>query len=92
MYSSTKVIYNLESEAFKNILTEDLFKEIEKLPQIQKKRLILYYFYDMNLSVIAKIESCTFRAVKFSIDIALKKLYENLKNKKSINFDYKKVN
>ena len=32
VYSSTKVIYNLESEAFKNILTEDLFKEIEKLP------------------------------------------------------------
>ena len=46
------------------------------LPEVQKRRIKKYYFDDMTLEEIAKSESCTFRAIKFSIDIGLNKLKE----------------
>lgn len=91
IYNKTSSSYNLESTAISNIFYSDLFSEISNLPEMQKRRIILYYFYDMKLSEIAELESCTFRAIKFSIDLAVKKLHRNLKNKKSLNIDYKKI-
>ncbi len=60
---------------------ENLKTAISHLPQIQKRRLIMYYFYDMTLNQIAINENCTHRAVKFSIDIAIEKLRKELKYK-----------
>lgn len=54
---------------------------INNLPYIQKKRLIKYYFYGKTFEQIAKEENCTKRAVKFSVDIAIKKIQKNFKNR-----------
>ena len=47
---------------------------------IQKRRLILYYFQGLTYEQIAEMESCTKRAVKFSVDIAVEKLKKFFKN------------
>lgn len=70
---------NVEKDAFTNILYDDLKKEINKLPDIQKRRLKKYFFNDMTLNEISKEEKCSIRAVKSSIDIALRKLKEKIK-------------
>lgn len=70
---------DVEEKAFTNILYEDLRKEINNLPDIQKRRLQKYFFENMTLSEISKIEKCSIRAVKYSIDLALKKLKEKIK-------------
>lgn len=64
-----------------------LEKEMEKLfwtaigelPGVQRKRLLLYYDYGFSLKEIAFMENCSIRAVKYSIDIAKKKLEEKIK-------------
>lgn len=62
------------------------WQAIGELPEIQRKRLLLYYDYGFSLKEIGKIENCSIRAVKYSIDIAKKKLE---KNKKILNLDFK---
>lgn len=54
---------------------------INNLPYIQRKRLIKYYFYGKTFEEIAKEENCTKRAIKFSVDIAIKKIQKNFKNR-----------
>ncbi|MBZ2174357.1 sigma-70 family RNA polymerase sigma factor [Schnuerera sp. xch1] len=56
------------------------WQAIGELPDIQRRRLLLYYDYGFTLKEIAKIENCSIRAVKYSIDIAKRKLKEKIKN------------
>lgn len=62
------------------ILYDFLYTVISKLPPIQKRRVIKYYFYDQTFNEIAKEEHCTKRAVKFSVDIAKEKILNEMKN------------
>ncbi|MBU5314530.1 hypothetical protein KQI38_21130 [Tissierella carlieri] len=57
----------------------EFWKAIGELPDVQRKRLLLYYDYGFSLKEIAKMENCSIRAVKYSIDIAKKKLEEKIK-------------
>ena len=57
-----------------------LHRAISELPEIQKRRLILYYFQGLTYEQIAGMEGCTKRAVKFSVDIAVEKLKKFFKN------------
>ncbi len=61
------------------LLTEQLKNAISQLPNIQKRRLVKYYFLGKTYEAIAKEEKCTKRAVKFSVDIAIKKIQKILK-------------
>lgn len=72
---------SVEEEAINNILAEELKNRISELPEIQRRRLVLYFFYDMTLAEIAIIENCSPQAVKQSIDISIKKLYDLLNKK-----------
>ena len=54
----------------------ELHKAIDMLPEVQRRRLLLYYFGGYTYDQIAQMEGCTKMAVKFSIDIAIKKLRE----------------
>ena len=65
---------SLEEEVDTKIRNEQLCKAIEKLPEIQKRRLVLYYFEGLTYEQIAVIEGCKKMAVKFSIDIAKEKI------------------
>ena len=55
---------------------EALHRAIAQLPEIQRRRLVLYYFGNFTYEQIAEMEGCTKRAVKFSVDIAIEKLKE----------------
>ena len=58
---------------------EELHRAIRHLPEIQRRRLILYYFCDMTYKQIAEIEKCSYPAARRSILSAidnLKKILE----------------
>lgn len=57
---------SLEDTAFKNLQKEKLWRAIDMLTKVQRRRLILYYFKDFTYEQIAKIEGCSFRAIKYS--------------------------
>ena len=65
---------SLEETVSRSLEYELLHKAISKLPEIQRRRLLLYFFGEMTYEQIAKMEGCTKRAVKFSVDIAVEKL------------------
>ena len=65
---------SIEEEVSRNMEYELLHRVIEKLPEVQRRRLLLYVFGEMTYEQIAAIEGCTKRAVKFSVDIAIEKL------------------
>lgn len=60
------VLRELESEA--------LHSAIMKLPQLQRKRLILYYYGELDDRQIALIEGCSQSAVSQTISLAIKNL------------------
>ena len=57
-----------------NKVIDDLREALKPLPEIQRRRLMFYYFEEKTLEKIAQIEGCSKVAVKYSIDIALTKL------------------
>lgn len=65
---------SVEEIVFRNIQIENLHRAIRTLPEIQRRRLILYYFEGMTYDQIAKKEGCTKMPVKRSIDGAIAKL------------------
>ena len=54
---------------------EELHRAIRHLPEIQRRRLILYYFGEMTYEQIAEIEKCSYPAARRSVLSAI----ENLK-------------
>ena len=65
---------SVEEAVFQRVEVEALRQAIAKLPEKQRSRLVLYYFGDFTYEQIAEMEGCSKRAVKFSVDIALKNL------------------
>ena len=65
---------SVEEAVFQRAKVETLRQAIAKLPEKQRSRLVLYYFGDFTYEQIAEMEGCSKRAVKFSVDIALKNL------------------
>lgn len=70
---------SVEDIVFRNIQTNDLHKAIQMLPDLQRRRLELYYFEDMTYDQIAEKEGCTKMPVKRSIDAAIAHLKKILK-------------
>ena len=65
---------SLEETVSRSMEYEQLHKAISKLPETQRRRLLLYFFGELTYEQIAELEGCTKRAVKFSIDLAIEKL------------------
>lgn len=63
---------------YRRIMYQELHTAIVQLPEIQRRRVLLYYFGGYTYEQIAQMEDCTKRAVKFSVDAALKNLREIL--------------
>ena len=62
-----------------HIQGEILHKAIAALPEIQRRRLVLYYFGDYTCEQIGEMEGCSKVAVKHSVDkaiLALRKIFE----------------
>ena len=63
----------------KNIITEKLNGAINRLSEVQKRRIKLYYFEDMTLDEIAKLEGCSIKNIHKSLEQAKNKLKKFLK-------------
>ena len=70
---------SVEETVSRRVETEALHKAIALLPEIQRHRLVLYYFGDFTYQQIAEMEGCTISPVKRSIDAAIEKLKNILK-------------
>ena len=65
---------SVEEAVFQRVAVEMLRQAISKLPEKQRRRLVLYYFCDLTYEQIAEMEGCTHPAVMKSITSALEKL------------------
>lgn len=61
-------------------LSELFHKTIAILPEIQKRRFLLYHEYDLNYYQIGAMENCTPQAVRRSVIIAREKIKAQIKN------------
>ena len=66
---------SVEDTVLKKMEEEQLHNAIQKLSEIQRRRLIKYYFEEMTYEQIAQEEGCSFRRVAKSVKAAI----ENLK-------------
>ena len=69
----------VEEEVFRHIENEMLHRAIAILPEVQRRRLTLYYFGNLTYQEIADLDGCSKVAVKYTIDkalAALKKIIE----------------
>ena len=53
---------------------ELLCKAVDRLPEIQRRRFLLYYEYEFNFYQIAAMEHCTASAIQKSVAVAKKKV------------------
>ena len=67
---------SIEESVCAKIANDELHNAIAKLPEVQKRRLILYYFAELTFEQIADAEGCSHPAIIKSVNAALK----NLKN------------
>ena len=65
---------SVEEIVFGKLREEQLHKAINKLPEKQRRRLLLHYFEQLTYAEIAKMENCSVRAVEYSIHGASKNL------------------
>jgi len=74
---------SVDETAFGSLQSEQLRLAIESLPEIQRRRFILYHEYDLTYEQIAKIDGCTITPVKLAIDRAKADIREKMKYFKS---------
>ena len=76
---ATALPESVEDAVLRNLQYEALYNAIWKLPEAQRRRLILYYFGGLTYAQIAEMEGCKYQTVQESIYAALKKLKNFLK-------------
>ena len=65
---------SVEETVFQRVDIETLRQAIAKLPEKQRRRLVLYYFGDFTYEQIAEMEGCKYQTVQDTIYTALKNL------------------
>ena len=76
---ATALPESVEDAVLRNLQYEALYNAIWKLPEAQRRRLILYYFGGLTYAQIAEMEGCKYQTVQESIYAALKNLKNFLK-------------
>lgn len=71
---------SLEDEIIRKSTFKDLKNAIKELPEIQQRRIKMYYFDEMNMIQMEEKEHCSKVAIKYSLDNAIEKLKEIIKN------------
>lgn len=69
----------MEDAVYESLQTQALREGIRRLPEIQKRRLQMYFFNGLTYEEIAAREGCSYQAVQKCIAAALKKIQEFLK-------------
>lgn len=65
---------DMDETLFRKIEKESLYRALDNLPEVQRRRLILYYFDGFTYQQIAVMENCKYQAVCQSVAAALKNL------------------
>lgn len=65
---------SLDERMIEEERNELLSKAVDQLPEIQRRRFLLYYEYDFNFYQIAGMEHCTASAVQKSVSVAREKV------------------
>lgn len=71
---------SLEETVFDSLQSEQLRQAIQQLPEIQRRRFVLYHEFGLTYEQIAEMEDCSFRAIKYSTDIAIKKIKKSFED------------
>ena len=71
-------IESVEITVYKSMRNEQLRRAIAALPEVQRRRLVMYYFDSLTYEEIAEKEGCTHPAVIKSIKSAISKLKKYL--------------
>ena len=74
-----RVPKSLDERMIEEERNETLCKAIESLPEIQRRRFLLYYEHDFNFYQIAAMEHCTASAIQKSVAIAKEKVKAEMK-------------
>jgi len=74
-----KVDIGIEELVLNNLEYENIYNAIQRLPKIQRKRIIMYYFMSLTQNEIAKKEKTSIRAIQYSLNNGLKNLKKFLK-------------
>ena len=69
----------VEESALQSMEYAQIHRAISELPEIQMRRLILYYFQGLTYEQIAEMEGCKYQTVQDSIYAALNNLKKILK-------------
>ena len=69
-----RVPKSLDERMIEEERNELLSKAVDQLPEIQRRRFLLYYEYDFNFYQIAGMEHCTASAVQKSVSVAREKV------------------
>lgn len=71
---------SLEEMVYAKMEVQNLHTAITQLPEIQRRRLEMYYFEEMTYMQIASLEGSSFQAVSKSINSAIRKLRGLMEN------------
>ena len=69
-----RVPKTLDERMIEKERNEIFAKAVARLPEIQRRRFLLYYEYDLNFYQIGKMEHCTASAVQKSVSVAREKV------------------
>ena len=69
-----RVPKTLDERMIEKERNEMFFKAVARLPEIQRRRFLLYYEYDFNFYQIGEMEHCTASAVQKSVSVAREKV------------------
>ena len=69
----------VEDHIYRRIMYQELHKAIAQLPEIQRRRIQLYYFKGYTYEQIARIEECTHPAIIKSIKAAERNIFALLR-------------
>ena len=64
----------VEDHVYRRIMYQELHKAIAQLPEIQRRRLLLYYFGGYTYEQIALMEGCKHPAIMKSVESAEKNI------------------
>ena len=69
-----RVPKTLDERMIEKERNELFYKAVARLPEIQRRRFLLYYEYDFNFYQIGEMEHCTASAVQKSVSVAREKV------------------
>ena len=64
----------VEDRVYRRIMYQELHKAIAQLPEIQRRRVLLYYFGGYTYEQIAQMEGCKYPAIIKSVSAAEKNI------------------